>query len=87
LTRIAKAIVAAVGVAATVAATIPPDTPAWRWGQVVIALATVLGVWATPNAEREVPSRAARRAQLADQISPPSSRIADERPPRRPPKA
>lgn len=39
-----KTIIAALGVAATLAATIPPDSPGWRWAQLVLAVATVAGV-------------------------------------------
>jgi hypothetical protein len=90
LARAKKAVVAALGTAATIAATIPTDTPLWRAAQIVLALATIDGVYRISNAPQAVPSRAAQRAQLADEITetPRSSRIADEqaaRRPRRPP--
>jgi type IV secretory pathway protease TraF len=50
LARYRKAIVGAIGLAATIAATIPTDTPAWRWAQVIVALATALGVYGVRNA-------------------------------------
>lgn len=50
LKRYAKMLVALVGVAATVAATIPQDSAGWRWAQLILAVATVVGVRQTPNA-------------------------------------
>jgi hypothetical protein len=49
LARIRKTLVALLGTAATVAATIPPDTPPWRGAQVILALATAVGVYSVPN--------------------------------------
>jgi hypothetical protein len=49
IARVRKSIVAGLGTAATIAATIPPDTAMWRWAQLVLAVATVAGVYATPN--------------------------------------
>ncbi len=49
MSRYRKAAVALLGGAATVAAQVPADTPAWRWAQIILAVATAAGVWATPN--------------------------------------
>jgi len=72
-----KAIVATVGLAAVLAAELPPGTPegVQRWAPVVIGAATALGVYGTRNAQ-PAPSPRAGRADPS-----PSSRIADERPP------
>jgi hypothetical protein len=50
LARVRKTIVAILGVTATVAATIPPDTAMWRYAQLALAVATIAGVYGTPNA-------------------------------------
>ena len=77
-----KAIVATVGLAAVLAAELPPGTPegVQRWAPVVIGVATALGVYGMRNAQ---PASSPRAAPAEP---PPSSRIADERPtqPRRP---
>ncbi len=72
-----KAIVATVGLAAVLAAELPPGTPegVQRWAPVVIVAATALGVYGTRNALPALSPRAERAEP------PPSSRIADERPP------
>ena len=71
-----KAIVAIVGLAAVLAAELPPGTPegVQRWAPVVIVAATALGVYGTRNALPAPPRRAPAEP-------PPSSRIANERPP------
>ena len=50
LARYRKAVAATLGTAATIATTIPPDTPLWRTAQVILGLATIVGVTATRNA-------------------------------------
>ena len=72
-----KAIVATVGLAAVLAAELPPGTPegVQRWAPVVIGAATALGVFGTRNAQPAPSPRAGRGGPS------PSSRIANERPP------
>jgi hypothetical protein len=85
LARYRKAVAATLGTAATVAATIPPDTSLWRTAQIILALATIAGVTAVRNAPA-VAGQATHTPE-AGYPPPPSSRIADERPqppPRRP---
>jgi hypothetical protein len=55
LARVRKSVVAGLGTAATVAATIPPDTAMWRWAQLVLAVATVAGVYRVRNAPAPPP--------------------------------
>lgn len=52
LARYRKFIVAALGLAADVAVTIPPDSPRWRTAQVIIAVATAAGVLGVRNAPK-----------------------------------
>ena len=55
LARYKKAVVTALGYAALLAATIPPDSPEWRWAQLVLAVAGVVGVAKARNAPEPAP--------------------------------
>ena len=79
-----KAAVAVLGAAAEIATTIPQDSGAWRYAQIIVAVATALGVYGVRNAP--APSREVERARLAEEIAEaPPSRISEQRPPRKPP--
>jgi hypothetical protein len=82
--KYAKAVVAVLGGAATVAAAIPPDTTLWRWAQVVLALATAVGVYSVPNKQpltREALKEQTRAPRADPPPDRPKSRIYQRRPP------
>ena len=55
IARYRKFIVALLGAAAEAAVAIPPDSPAWRWAQVLIAVATAAGVYGVRNKQAVPP--------------------------------
>jgi hypothetical protein len=88
LARIRKTLVALLGTAATVAATIPPDTPLWRTAQIILAVATIVGVYQVRNAQpvtREALKEQTRGPRTgnpyADPPPPRQSRVGRTKPP------
>jgi hypothetical protein len=55
MTRYRKTAVAVLGGAATIATAIPQESPWWRWAQIIIAVATAVGVYSVRNAPAPTP--------------------------------